>query len=357
MQTDLDLSTDYLISSLGQTSATVLSALLDNAVSHDALTRFVNQPDHDSKALWKLVKGDVRRMESDDGLLIVDDSISEKPYTDPNGLICPDYDHCKDGYINGINFVSLLYRSNGVQLSVGFELVFKTLQCMIKTRKECWRAERTKNDMFRDVLRAAHKNTVKFALVLCDSWFTNSQNINYVRSIKKNLIGAVKSNLEVALSKSDRANGRFVKISTLSLNPGDLREVYIRSVEGPVLIGRDIFVNKDGSTGELHLLCTDLTRTYQFILSTYQERWGIEDYHKFLKNNTSLHKSPTRPLQTQRTHFFASLCAYVKLERLKICEKLNHFALKGKIYIKTIQAAFKELESLKLKHEGNISFG
>ena len=96
MQTDLDLSTDYLISSLGQTSATVLSALLDNAVSHDALTRFVNQPDHDSKALWKLVKGDVRRMESDDGLLIVDDSISEKPYTDPNGLICPHYDHCKE---------------------------------------------------------------------------------------------------------------------------------------------------------------------------------------------------------------------------------------------------------------------
>jgi hypothetical protein len=357
MQTDLDLSTDYLISSLGQTSATVLSAMLDNAVSHDALTRFVNQPDHDSKALWKQVKGDVRRMESDAGLLIVDDSIREKPYTDPNGLICPDYDHCKDLYVNGINFVSLLYRSKGIQLPVGFELVLKTLQCIIKTHKECWRWERTKSDMFRDLLRAAHKNAVKFALVLCDSWFTNSENINYVRSIKKDLIGAVKSNLEVGLSKSDRANGRFVKISTLSLNPGDLRGVYIRSVEQPVLIGGAIFVNKDGSEGELHLLCTDLTKTYQFILSTYQEQWGIEDYHKSLKNNASLQKSPTRTVQTQRTHFFASLCAYIKLERLKICEKLNDFALKGKIYVKAIQAAFKELESLKLKHEGNISFG
>ncbi len=111
-------------------------------------------------------------------------------------------------------------------------------------------------------------------------------NINYVLSIKKNLIGAVKSNLEVALSKSDRANGRFVelhplKISTLGLNPGDLREVYIRSLERPVLICRDFFVNKDGFTGELHLLCTDLTRSYrrappQHILTTYQERWRIE---------------------------------------------------------------------------------
>ena len=228
MKTDLDLYTDYLISSLGQTSATGLSAMLDNAVSHDSVTRFLNQPDHDSKALWRVVKRDVRRMESDDGLLIIDDSISEKPHTDPNGLICPHYDHCKDRYVNGINFVSLLYRSNGVQLPVGFELVFKTLQCLIKTRKECWRSERTKNEMFRDLLRAAHKNAVKFAFVPSDSWFTNSENINYVLSIKKNLIGAVKSNLEVALSKSDRAHGRFIKISTLSLNPGDLRDVYIR---------------------------------------------------------------------------------------------------------------------------------
>jgi len=62
-------------------------------------------------------------------------------------------------------------------------------------------------------------------------------------------------------------------------------------------------------------------------------------------------------VQTQRTHFFASLCAYIKLERLKTCERLNHFALKGRIYIKAVQAAFKELQLLKQKHEGSISFG
>ncbi len=55
----------------------------------------------------------------------------------------------------------------------------------------------------------AHRNAVKFAFVLSDSWFTNSENINCVLSMKKNLIGAVKSNLEVALSKSDRANGKY----------------------------------------------------------------------------------------------------------------------------------------------------
>lgn len=205
--------------------------------------------------------------------------------------------------------------------------------------------------MFRDLIACAYQNAVKFAFILCDSWYVNAQNINYILSIKKNLIGAVKSNLELALSKQDRAKGKFIKISQLKLNPGDLKEVYIRSVNQTVLICKDVFTNKDNSEGELYLLCTDLTKSYQFIISTYQERWGIEDYHKSLKNNTSLQKSPTRTVQTQKTHFFASLCAYIKLEKLKINEKLNHFALKGKIYIKAIQTAFQELQILKIKNQ------
>ncbi len=94
MKTDLDLYTDYLISSFGQTSSTGLSNILDKAISHDDITRFLNQPDNNSKALWKQAKPLVRQIESDDGLLI--GSISEKPYTDSNELIYPHYDHCKD---------------------------------------------------------------------------------------------------------------------------------------------------------------------------------------------------------------------------------------------------------------------
>jgi hypothetical protein len=40
----LDLYSDYLISSFGQTSATGLSRLTDGAVSHDQVTRFLSEP-------------------------------------------------------------------------------------------------------------------------------------------------------------------------------------------------------------------------------------------------------------------------------------------------------------------------
>jgi hypothetical protein len=68
-----------------------------------------------------------------------------------------------------------------------------------------------------------------------------------------------------------------------------------------------------------------------------------------LKNNVSIQKSPTKIIQTQANHLFASLCAYVKLERLKVQEKSNQFALKARLYLKAIQAAFKELNTLKGK--------
>ncbi len=59
---------------------------------------------------------------------------------------------------------------------------------------------------------------------------------------------------------------------------------------------------------------------------------------------------------TQCNHIFASMLAFVKLERpggepLKVKERLNcaanrHFALKAKLYLKMVKAAFDELNRL-----------
>jgi hypothetical protein len=44
---------------------------------------------------------------------------------------------------------------------------------------------------------------------------------------------------------------------------------------------------------------------------------------------------------------FASLLAYVKLERLKFSQNLNHFALKAKIYLAANKAAWEEPANIK----------
>ncbi len=78
----LDLYTDYLLASFGATTATGLARLLDGTVSHDQITRFLAKRQFTSADLWQVVKPIVRQVQHPDGVLIIDDTIEEKPYTD-----------------------------------------------------------------------------------------------------------------------------------------------------------------------------------------------------------------------------------------------------------------------------------
>ena len=353
MKTNLDLYTDYLLSTFGLATATGLSNMLDNAVIHDDVTRFIRGLDSGSPGLWQHVKPLVRQVEKSlkdeqEGYLVVDYSIIDKAHTDQNGLVTVHYDHSKDRYVKGINMLSALLFLDGVAIPVAYEAVEKTLRSEVKTRKETWKSDRTKNEVFREMVTIGVQNRLRFSYVLCDSWYTNSENIKHVLKLKKHMIGAVKSNMEVALSLKDKKAGKFVKLNLLDLELG-LRQVYVRQLEVPVLMCKDIFINGDGSKAVQYLLSTDLGLTFQQIITSHQKRWCVEEYHKSLKQNTSIGKAPLKTKATQARHLLASICAFVKLERLKIVENLNHFALKTKLLIKATQAAFKELAALKLK--------
>jgi len=122
----LDIYSDYLISAFGQTTATGLAGLLGGSVSHDQIQRLLAQAPSRGADLWQIVKPYVRQIQQDDGVLIIDDSIAEKPYTDENDINCWHYDHSQDRSVKGINFVTCLYHASGYSLPVGFSLVAKT---------------------------------------------------------------------------------------------------------------------------------------------------------------------------------------------------------------------------------------
>ena len=90
-----DLYVDYLPSSFGRVTATGLSDVVDGLISHDKITGLLSRDPKTSADLWSIVKPLIRQIESYDGVLIIDDSISEKPSTDENDIICRHYDHCK----------------------------------------------------------------------------------------------------------------------------------------------------------------------------------------------------------------------------------------------------------------------
>jgi hypothetical protein len=113
-----------------------------------------------------------------------------------------------------------------------------------------------------------------------------------------------------------------------------------------VLVVRQVFTNKDGSEGCLYLITSDTTLDYDHITTIYQRRWKVEEYHKSLKQNTSIGNSPTKTPDTQSNHFFASMLAYIKLEALKLKLSIGHFRLKAQLYMAGLKAMHSELSKL-----------
>lgn len=119
----LELYSDYIISSFGQITATGLSRALSGTISHDKITRFLSKKDLDSKQLWKLVKPLVREQEQEYGVLIVDDTIEEKPHTQESELVCWHHDHQSNRSVKGINLINYVYSVGDINLPVGFDVV------------------------------------------------------------------------------------------------------------------------------------------------------------------------------------------------------------------------------------------
>jgi hypothetical protein len=173
--------------------------------------------------------------------------------------------------------------------------------------------------------------------------------MNHIKNkLEKEFIMPLKSNRKVALSAEDKRRGLYERVALLELEEDTTREVYLEQVGFPLLLAKQVFTNEDGTEGVLYLAGSDTTLDYERMTTIYQRRWKVEEYHKSLKSNASLAKSPTKTIRTQSNHVFASIWAFVKLERMKMATKLNHFALRSRLCVKAVQAAFRELQDLRL---------
>jgi len=293
----------------------------------------------------------VRKIEQADSVMIVDDSIEEKAYTDENEIICWHYDHAKGRNVKGINFLTTLYYAQGVALPVAFEIVSKTEKYIDKkTGQEKRRSKITKNEYYRRMLQATCRNNIPFRYVLNDIWFAAAENMCFVKlDLKKDFIMALKSNRKVALSADDKSKGQYQRIDQLELPEDSTHIIYLEGVPFPLHLVRQVFTNEDGSTGVRYLVTNDLTLDADQIITIYQKRWKVEEYHRSLKQNASLAKSPTRTETTQTNHFVASLWSFVKIELLKVQTNKNHYQLKAQLYFSALRQAFDELQILQSK--------
>jgi hypothetical protein len=356
----LDIYSDYLIAQNQYATAVGLSDLLEGRISHDKITRFLNSNDFSSKEIWEYVKPEIRKIEQDvGGVLILDDTIEEKTYTDENEIICWHYSHAKGRCVKGINLLSCLVRYGDTALPIAYEPICKdVLFCDVISKKEKRQSSVSKNQMFRSMIAQTVANQVKFDYVLSDNWFGAKKNMEFIHyDMKKKFVIGMKANRLIALSEEERKKGQYQNLNTLPLKDGEKRIVWLKDLAFPVALIVKVFKNEDGSTGTLYLVTNDLESSADRIYEIYQKRWRIEEYHKSIKQNASLEKSPTKVVRSQKNHIFASIIAYCKLEFLKMKTSLNHFALKYQLLIAANRKTFLELEQLRFNNRCDVMGG
>lgn len=118
------------------------------------------------------------------GILSVDDSVLDKPYSDPNKAAFIDYfwSGKHQAIVKEINIITLFYRDiHGISVPINYRIYDKSVT-------------QTKNDYFREMLVEVMSWGIKPSWVTGDSWYSNLENLKFIRSKELNFMFGVESN-------------------------------------------------------------------------------------------------------------------------------------------------------------------
>ena len=354
MQKLQDIYIDFTISSFEKIEMTKLSKLTDK--SHDTFTKhlLLNSSLDDDKRLWKSIKPFLRDYENEDsGCIIIDDMLMHKPWTKVNDIVCWHYDHVSQSMQKGILMLNFHYTDDtGISIPLGYEIITKTEdKWSDEYQKNVKKSLFSKNEIMQDKLYILHyNNEVKYKYILFDKWFASTKNLVFIEDeLKKKFVCPIKSNRKIALTLEERNKGKYVNISTIDIKGGSSRLIYLEGYEKPLRLIKQVVKNgDDGESTYLYLVTNDIDLSFDTILEIYKRRWKIEEYHKSLKQNLKIEHSPTKVETSQRNHIHLAVLGFIKLEKLRLNYKMNHFAIKEKIYIEALKIAYRKVGELQV---------
>ncbi len=354
MQKLQDIYINFLLGSFSKIEMTKLSKLTGK--SHDQFTKhlLLNDLFDNDKRLWVNIKQFLREYENyESGCIVVDDMLMHKPYTKVNDAVCWHYDHVSQRMEKGILMLNFHYTdASGISIPLGYEIITKT--------KDVWSDEYqkyvkkslfTKNEIMQDKLHILHfNNEVKYKYILFDKWFASIKNLVFIEEIlKKKFVCPIKSNRKIALSQEEKDKGKYVNISTIDMEGGSSRLIYLEGYKKPLKLIKQVVKNGDDDESiYLYLITNDIDLSFDEVLEIYKRRWKIEEYHKSLKQNLHIEHSPTKVELSQRNHINLAVYGFIKLEKLRLNYKMNHFAIKEKIYLEALKSAYQKVEELQV---------
>ena len=256
---------------------------------HDSYTRLLNRVEPEPHVLWDEVRTLVDRSA---GILVLDDTVLDKPHAKHIGLVAPFWSGRHRRVVRGINLVTLVWTDGDRVYPTDYRLVDPAV-----------RPKRTKNDLFAELVRQAHARGFRPPCVCFDSWYSGKDNLKVVRELGWTFLTQVRCNRKV---NPDRTGNRPIQECVIAATGT------IVHLEGFGLVKAFRIATTDGGTE--HWITNDLGMDEATRLMFAERAWGIEEYHRGLKQCTGVERCQVRMSRAQRVHIGCALRAFVRLE-------------------------------------------
>ena len=275
------------------------------APAHDAFTRLLHRLEPAPEALWAEVSP---LLDRSDGVLVLDDTTLDKPSARHIEMVTRHWSGKHHAVVRGINLLTLLWTDGDRVYPCDYRLYHKEAD------------GKTKNDHFGDLLAAAATRGLQPRCVLFDGWYASIDNLKRVRKLGWKFLTRLKANRRVRVHRGEPR--------PLSEQPiAAAGTVVWLPAFGEVKVFRVVAANGDTT----HWATNEAGMTEMGRLAGAELSWGIEEYHRGLKQFTGVERCQARTARAQRNHIGLAVRAFVRLEWHRFNTGVSWFEAKWRI--------------------------
>jgi hypothetical protein len=306
----------FLQASSMRYSGLALSEVSPLLISHDSVSRWLNNRSFRPREVWQIADKHINRTEP--SLLIGDDTVLAKPRSKKIELVNYQYSGNVHDVIAGIGLINLLWHGLDSQESVPIDYRIYDKDTDGKT----------KNTHFCDMLKLAKDRGIKPEAVVMDAWYSSLDNLKSIRS---------HGWIWVTTLRKNRIVNRTVRLETL-LIPEEGLSVYLRGY------GWITVFKFEAKNGRIDYVATNMENpTREQVKRITHARWSVEVYHREIKQTCGIERCQARTGRAQRNHIFLAIAAWFQQHKLRLTEHLTLYQQNWNVLKSPIQEHIKHL--------------
>ena len=276
-------------------------------LSHDSVNRFLLRERYEPRDLFEEIRLGSNLV---GGTLSGDDTVIDKPHSEPKltELIGYYYSGRHHRTVKGIQLITLDYTEvAGKSVPVNYRIYNK-------------QDGQTKNDYLREMITEVLAWGLEPKTVTTDAWYSSQKNLKFLKNKELEFLTGIAKNRSCSVDGKN-----FTRVQNLEIPETGLI-VYLKNF-GQVKVFRRSFKNESSRYYIMYMPNKDAL--FLISVTDFQElhsiHWGIECYHRAIKQVCGIEQFMVRTSEAIRTHFFSAIRAFTQLELMRTEELIENW--------------------------------